>query len=232
MTRILAIDSSNAHCSVALNCDGRITRRDSNEDRQHARKMLPMISSLLQEQQLGVSDLDAIAIVNGPGSFTGLRIGAGVAQGLAFGVDIPIAGISSLAVMAMKAHRQMGCTHVLVCLAARDNEIYSAAYTVVDDDVLLLGNEQVGPADLNCFAHVVADFPPSVEWAGVGDAWRDGVLLGSGSSLNITIGTNMDCLPDASILSELAQIRLKKGHATAAAQALPVYLKEQMDYQG
>ncbi|OGT70644.1 MAG: tRNA (adenosine(37)-N6)-threonylcarbamoyltransferase complex dimerization subunit type 1 TsaB [Gammaproteobacteria bacterium RIFCSPLOWO2_02_FULL_57_10] len=231
MTRILAIDSSNAHCSVALNCDGRITRRDSNEDRQHARKMLPMISSLLQEQQLGVSDLDAIAIVNGPGSFTGLRIGAGIAQGLAFGADIPITGVSSLAVMAMKAHRQTGCTHLLVCLAARDNEIYSGAYCVEGDDVVLLGNEQVGPAELKCFTHVNSASLARVDWVGVGDAWRDGVLLSSGASLNITVGTNIDCLPDASILSELAQVRFKKGHATAAAQALPVYLKEQMDYQ-
>lgn len=231
MTRILAIDSSNAHCSVALNCDGRITCRESDQDRQHARKLLPMISSLLQEQGLGVSDLDAIAVVNGPGSFTGLRIGAGVAQGLAFGADIPITGVSSLAVMAMKAHRQTGCSHVLVCLAARDNEIYSGAFAVERDDVVLLGAEQVGPADLKCFAHVNSAAHSNVVWVGAGDAWRDGILLSPGSSLNISVGSNIDCLPDASILSELAQVRFRKGHATAAAQALPVYLKEQMDYQ-
>ena len=190
-----------------------------------------MISSLLQEQGLRVSDLDAIAIVNGPGSFTGLRIGAGVAQGLAFGVNIPITGVSSLAVMAMKAHRQTGCLHVLVCLAARDQEIYSGAYIVEGDDVVLLGNEEVGPADLKCFAHVDHDLYSSVTWLGVGDAWHDGGLLRSSSGLSVTVGINRECLPDASTLSELAEVRVKKGLVTDAAHALPVYLKEQMDYQ-
>lgn len=227
MSRILAIDSSNALCSVALNCNGRITFRFSDEERQHARRMLPMISSLLSEEGLSVSELDAIAIVNGPGSFTGLRIGAGVAQGLAFGVDMPILGVSSLAVMAMKAHRQTGCINMLVCLTARDNEIYSGAYRVEADDVLLIGNEHVGPANLQNLGQLDS----GVEWVGVGDAWRDGSLHGSDSRLQVISGMNQDCLPDAMILSELAQVRVGKGLARAAEQALPVYLKEQMDYQ-
>ncbi|MDP1932512.1 MAG: tRNA (adenosine(37)-N6)-threonylcarbamoyltransferase complex dimerization subunit type 1 TsaB [Gammaproteobacteria bacterium] len=227
MSKILAIDSSNAHCSIALNSDGRITFRQSHEDRQHARRMLPMISSLLEEQGLRISELDAIAIVNGPGSFTGLRIGAGVAQGLAFGADIPILGISSLAVMAMKAHRQAGYSNLLICLAARDHEIYSGAYRVEKDDVALLGHEQVGPADLNCFAHV----DPDIEWYAVGDAWRDGALSNSSGALRVIVDGAENCFPDAMTLSELAQIRVKNGLARSAQQALPVYLKEQMNYR-
>src|SRR5690606_19486379 len=120
MLKILAIDSSHARCSVALTRrDGSgVELRESAQDRQHARQMLPMIDELLVSQQFRLKDLDAIAIVNGPGSFTGLRIGAGVAQGLAFGAGLPVVGVSSLAVMAMKAWRSSGQRHLLVCLNA------------------------------------------------------------------------------------------------------------------
>lgn len=186
-----------------------------------------MISSLLQEQGMRIADLDAIAVVSGPGSFTGLRIGVGVAQGLAFGANIPVLGISSLAVMAMKAHQRTGDTHLLVCLAAREQEIYSGAYRVMDGDVQLLGSEQVGPADLKCFAHVDGE----QDWHGAGDAWHEPGMMPQGRPLRISVNDNADCYPDAATLSEVAKIRLQKGMVSAAEQALPVYLKEQMDYQ-
>ena len=128
MSRILSIDTSNSLCSVALSDGGQITFSVSNEPRQHARRVLPMIAELLAARKMRSSDLDAIAVVRGPGSFTGLRIGAGVAQGLAFGAGIPVIGVSALEIIAMKAHRAIGHNHLLVGVCAREDEIYSAAY--------------------------------------------------------------------------------------------------------
>ena len=105
MSKILAIDTSNALCSAALSIDSRIALRFSDQERQHARRLLPMIAELLAEQNQQLTALDVIAIVSGPGSFTGLRIGAGVAQGLAFGSGVPVVGVSALEIIARKAHR-------------------------------------------------------------------------------------------------------------------------------
>ena len=225
--KILAIDSSHAHCSVALCLDDVIDVRETREDRQHAKQMLPMIEQLLQTHNVQLKDLDAIAVVSGPGSFTGLRIGAGVAQGLAFGAGLPIVGVSSLAIMAMKAWQQTGHRHLLVCLNAREDEVYSAAYVVEEGDALLMGSEKVGAPAATTFASV----GPEYEWYAVGDGWQHATLLQSASGLRLKQG-GTDCVSDAETLCHLAQARLSKGLGSAPADALPVYLKEQMDYQG
>ena len=126
MPMILAIDTSNAYCSAALNCRGKIAARRSSEVRQHAAQLLPMIQELLTEQALSIADLDAVAFVSGPGSFTGLRIGAGVAQGLAFAAGLPVLPVSSLAVMAAKALQGSAAERAFVGLLAREGEIYAA----------------------------------------------------------------------------------------------------------
>lgn len=227
MPKILAIDSSHAHCSVALGLDDVIELRETREDRQHAKQMLPMIEDVLRTHETGLKDLDAIAVVSGPGSFTGLRIGAGVAQGLAFGADLPIVGVSSLAVMAMKAWQETGHRHLLVCLNARDGEVYSAAYVVEEGDALLMGREKVGAPAATTFAAV----GPENEWYAVGDGWQYATLLESASGLRLKPGTTV-CVSDAKTLCHLAQARLSKGLSSRPEDALPVYLKEQMDYQG
>jgi len=227
MPKILAIDSSHAHCSVALCLDDVIEVRETREDRQHAKQMLPMIEQLLGARAVTLRDLDAIAVVSGPGSFTGLRIGAGVAQGLAFGAGLPIVGVSSLAVMAMKAWQQTGHRHLLVCLNAREGEIYSAAYVVEEGDAVLVGNEKVGAPTPATFAAV----GPEDEWYAVGDGWQHAALLQSASELRLKQGSTV-CVSDAETLCHLAQARLSKGLSSTPVDALPVYLKEQMDYQG
>src|SRR5690606_10759685 len=191
------------------------------------KQMLPMIDELLTARGIGLKDLDAIAVVSGPGSFTGLRIGAGVAQGLAFGTGLPVVGVSSLAVMAMKAWQQTGHRHLLVCLNAREGGIYSAAYVMEDGDALLQGSEQVGPPGSATFIHI----GPEYEWYAVGDGWKHAGQLQAGTALRMKEGS-MNCVSDAATLCHLAQARLAKGLSGAAVEALPVYLKEQMDYQG
>ena len=89
MTTLLAIETSSDLCSVALACDGGILDVVIEELRGHSRHPLPAIDRLLAEAGLALGRLDAIVVSDGPGSFTGLRIGIGVAQGLAYGADLP-----------------------------------------------------------------------------------------------------------------------------------------------
>lgn len=227
MSKILAIDTSHSHCSVALNNGGKIDSLITTMPRQHARRLLPMIEELLERNAVSLSDLDAIAFVSGPGSFTGLRIGAGVAQGLALGAGVPVLGLSSLAVMALKASRCTGDKALLICMQAREQELYSAVYLPKGDDVLLLGQEHVGG-----FESIHFD---------VLSAPQDAYLVGDAQELAIRAiaqsgGEQMQvyreqCVSDAHTLSVLATTRFERGEGVEPALALPVYLKEQMDYQ-
>ena len=227
MSKILAIDTSHSHCSVAVNNDGKIDFLITTEPRQHARKLLPMIAELLDRNGASLADLDAIAFVSGPGSFTGLRIGAGVAQGLALGAGVPVLGLSSMAVMALKASRSVLGLELLVCMQAREQELYSAVYRPQGDDVLLLGQESVGGIESIPFA--VLSTPQNAFL--VGDA-QDLAILGLAESGREPISAYPEeCVSDAQTLSVLAATRFARGEGVEPALALPVYLKEQMDYQ-
>lgn len=227
MSKILAIDTSHSHCSVALNNGGKIDSLSTTQPRQHARRLLPMIEELLARNAISLSHLDAIAFVRGPGSFTGLRIGAGVAQGLALGAQLPVLALSSLAVMALKASRYTLGKDLLVCMQARESELYSAVYRPQGDDVLLLGQESVGGID-------------SIQFAALSSP-KDAYLVGDALDLAMRAiadigGEQMqvyreDCFSDACSLSILAATRFERGEGVEPALALPVYLKEQMDYQ-
>ncbi|MCB1664426.1 MAG: tRNA (adenosine(37)-N6)-threonylcarbamoyltransferase complex dimerization subunit type 1 TsaB [Pseudomonadales bacterium] len=227
MSNILAIDTSNAYCSVALNCSGQTSARRSSEVRQHARQLLPMIQELLTERALSVAELQAIAFVSGPGSFTGLRIGTGVVQGLAFASDLPVVPVSSLAVMAASALQEKACKRVFVALQAREDEIYGALYESVNGDVVLLGEEGVGP---------VSAFLSSLRALNVEDCLAGDVetvlnAVQGTETLSPEVGEVRDCASDAQMLSQLAALRFAKGMAVEPMQAEPVYVKEQMDYR-
>ena len=97
--KLLAFDTATEACTVALWLDGKVLERFEHQS-QHSEHLLAMIDALLAEAELSISQLDAIAFGRGPGSFTGLRIGAGVAQGLAFAANLPVVPVSSLAALA------------------------------------------------------------------------------------------------------------------------------------
>jgi tRNA threonylcarbamoyladenosine biosynthesis protein TsaB len=120
---ILALDTSTEACSVAIWSDGAVTDR-FEYGTQHSERILAMVDELLAESGFALARFDAIAFGRGPGSFTGLRIGAGVAQGLAFGADIPVTPISSLAALA----QGVDAPRVLAAFDARMNQVYCGAY--------------------------------------------------------------------------------------------------------
>ena len=106
--KILAVDTATEACSAALLVGDKVFSRWEEAPRDHTRKILPMVQAVLEDAGISLSDLDAIAFGRGPGSFTGVRIGIGVAQGLAFGAGVPLIGISTLAAMA----QEIGRAHV------------------------------------------------------------------------------------------------------------------------
>ncbi len=228
MNKLLAIDTSSLHCSVGLSCNGEIVSRKSETERSAAQDVLPMISELLAASQSSISDLDAIAVMAGPGSFTGLRIGIGVAQGLSLTNSIPVIALSTLAVTAMAAIRNSRVKQVMVCLKARENEIYFAAYLPsTKAGVTLVGTEQVCAPD--SVQLQLASASVVEEWHGLGDGWvyREQIE----SSLGISVqGSSTQTVLDIGDLIELAKLRLALGESVSAERLVPNYIKEQIDY--
>jgi len=131
--KILAIDTATEQCSVALDNNGDILFDAMLAPREHTQKVLPMVDSILHQANLKLTELDALAFGCGPGSFTGVRIGIGITQGLAFGAQLPMIGISNLKAMAQGAYREKGATKVCVAIDARMSEIYTATYIRNED---------------------------------------------------------------------------------------------------
>lgn len=239
MTSILAIDTATDICSVALNRSDVILLRKSPEARKHAAEVLPMVQSLLDESGIKLAQLDAIVMVSGPGSFTGLRIGTAVAQGLSFGVDIPVIRISSMMILARAAFLASGqCAGTVsvfaVCVHAREDEFYFASY--LDDgssQPKALIDDHISDA-----ASILAQLRASAERSGAdsescclaGDGWLHPLLRQSVDSPDVCRQIT-ELSGDASILHQLGQYAYVSGQLESADQALPVYLKDDMAYR-
>ena len=219
MTRLLAIDTSTEACSVALVAAGETLERYQVIPRLHAKSILPMVNSVLSEAGIKPGQLDAIAFTAGPGSFTGLRIAASVAQGIAFGADIGVLPVSTLATLALGAYRQSGSSLVAVLLDARMKEVYSACYQIDKGLPSAVTDESLSmPVDL-------APLPgQSQNWLGVGSGWKLAAELPS--SWQQVKRREQERLPQAIDALHLALIDWRQGKILAPEQALPVYMRD------
>ncbi|MDF7667878.1 tRNA (adenosine(37)-N6)-threonylcarbamoyltransferase complex dimerization subunit type 1 TsaB [Orbaceae bacterium ESL0727] len=134
MNTLLAIDTATEACSVALLYDNEITFDFTLSQRDHTKQILPMIDKLIKQAGCTLSQIDAIAFGQGPGSFTGVRIGIGVAQGLALGIDRPMIGVSTLMSLAQGAYRVKQASNVIAAIDARMGEIYLGHYRRIETD--------------------------------------------------------------------------------------------------
>lgn len=211
--KILSIDTATAACSVAIRLDGRIYERYQEGTNVHSKVLLSMVQSVLQDAHLAATDLDAVAVSQGPGSFTGLRIGVGVAQGIAYGVGCPMIGVSSLETLAWQT-AQDGL--IMAGIDARMGEIYWCQYQVVNGQV-----EQVGVANVTA----PGDIPVTAQMVLVGNAWSeyaDLLTQPAQGALNVDLNTR---LPRASANVELVNQRFTAGSVVAAADFAPAYVR-------
>lgn len=217
---ILALEASTDACSAALMTGNRIISRHELAPQRHAELLLPMIESLLDESECDMSVLDAIAFSRGPGSFTGLRIAAGVVQGLAFATGCPVIPVSTLAVLAQGVWHEHQQPCVLAGLDARLGEVYWGVFRYEDgimrasaDERVCLPDEVPLPAD--------AEF-----WYGAGSAWKSyGGILAQRFADRV-VHVDGDHMPSARDMMPLAQHALAQGRTVSPEQAIPVYLRD------
>ena len=220
---ILAIDTATEACSAALYINGELKSSYQLAPREHSSLILKMIDGLLSEADLAVSKLDAIAFGRGPGSFMGLRIAAGVVQGIAFAHDIPVIPVSTLKAIAQRAFEETKNKHILVAIDARMDEVYWAVYSLKEQLWHLYGEEAVISPDKVFLPEKLNQ--SDEQWVGAGTGWasyKDRLLLTVNRQLQTILP---DCLPSAEVIAKLAVAELKAGNTITAAEAIPVYLR-------
>ena len=209
---LLALETSTRMLSVALWRDGALLERAAESVTGGSALVLPWVDELLAEAGMVMADLDAIAFGAGPGSFTGLRLACGVAQGLAFGLDRPTLAVGTLAALALAS----GESKVFACLDARMNEVYCAAYTVAGREVTEVQPPQVAPP-------AMVALPPGDDWVGCGDGFA-----AYGDALARLARVRADVFPTAAAVAALAAPRLLRGEGTDAALAAPLYVRDKV----
>ncbi len=218
--RILALETATEACSAAVLADAAFYQRFEIRPRAHLRLLLPMVESVLAEAKLALPDLDAIAFGRGPGGFTGLRIAAGVAQGLALGTRLPVIPVSNLAVLATAVFRDTSAQRALICQDARMGEVYWATFERGEDGLpVALGPERVGPPE-----DVVVE---GAGWLGAGSGWPQFPRLRVGFQGVID---SVDRWPNAADVAAIAAKELRAGRALAPEHAAPTYVRDSVTY--
>lgn len=217
--RLLALETATDACSAALWRDGEVIERFEIAPRRHVALLLPFVESLLADASIGVAQLDGVAFGRGPGSFTGLRIAAGMAQGIAFGADVPVLPVSTLAALAQGCVRECSAQAVLAALDARMQEVYFGAYRVCADGlVALVGEEMV------CAPAAIA-VPEGNDWYTAGDGWASYRDTMHARLTQPPVGEMDTACPHAADIARLGAALWVQGGAIPAEQAAPVYLR-------
>lgn len=214
---ILALDTSTEYCSVALWRDGAVIEHSELAGQKHSELLMEMLDALLKDAGFGIKDMDGIAFGMGPGSFTGVRIACGVAQGLALGANLPVVGVCTLEALAEAS----GKSRVIAALDARMGEVYHAAYHKRDGAWLTESEPRL------CFPQ---DAPPLTgnDWFGAGSGFAahgDTLQNRYAGQLN---GVDDAAVPQAAAIAVLGAARFAQGRGVDAAMALPLYLRDKV----
>jgi tRNA threonylcarbamoyladenosine biosynthesis protein TsaB len=217
--RILALDTATEACSVALWCAGEMYTLSDICPRQHTERILPQVQQVLAQASVTLNQLDALAFGRGPGSFTGVRIAAGIIQGLALGADLPVMGISTLQTMAQGAWRLTQAKRVLAAIDARMGEVYWGQFERTDEGVWQDEKERLlTPVQALSQLSLLQG-----TWAYVGSGWQAYPYLITESA--VTFSDGQIRFPDAQDMLPLALQMWSRGEAVSAENAEPVYLR-------
>ena len=220
--KILALETATEACSAALYLDGGIIERYRVEPRRHSELILGMMASLLDEAGVRLGELDALAFGRGPGSFTGVRIAVGVAQGVGFAAELPVLPVSTLAALAQGAYRQHGRERILAAYDARMEQVYWGTYEVGSDGL-------VAPrSDERVVSPEAVEVPTGGGWHGVGAGWKSYAATLSARCGEALASVDGEALCSAADLVLLGAAAFSRGEAVPAAEALPVYLRDRV----
>jgi tRNA threonylcarbamoyladenosine biosynthesis protein TsaB len=209
---ILAIETSTKACSAALWKDGEIFERFELAPQKHANLILPMVDEVLKKADVTKPEIDVLAFGEGPGAFTGIRIAAGVIQGLALGLQKPVVAVSSLEALIWLAHLETKSMQAIAFLDARMKEVYVQSGQVIEGKLqsekaslmpvadalkMQLGDDALGVGD------IMAEYP---ELASRFQRWES-------------------AYPAASAIAEIASQRTEQAVPIDEEIPLPVYLR-------
>lgn len=213
--KLLAFDTSTETLSIAVapGAGRAVLERTGPGGAQASAALIPAIGELLADAGLALEGLDAIVFGRGPGSFTGLRTAAAVAQGLGFGAGVPVLALDTLLAVAEEAHGQAGVTRVVAMLDARMDEVYFAAYERLGDGWVTRSPPALGRPE---------DVQVPAGWAIAGNALElHGARLPAKPA-------RVPALPTARALLRLAPAALADGSPHGAAEALPLYIRDKV----
>jgi len=218
--KILAFDASTEVCAVALGDGVEWLERSEIAGQRHSELLLPMIRAIFAECEVTLEQLDGIAFGAGPGSFTGLRIACGVAQGLALGVALPVVGVSTLEAIAQTRRDQAGGDRIIAAIDARMREVYLGAYE----------RDAGGWREVIAPVVVAPDAPPVPEgngWIAVGSGFAAYPRLREpyGAAISDCDGT---VVPSATAVGKLSLAIFAAGKGVPARDAAPIYVRHRV----
>lgn len=218
--KLLALDTATEACSAAILIDSEIKQKYTIAPRRHAELIITMIDELLAESSIELTELDGLAFGRGPGAFTGIRIAAGVIQGLAYGANLPVIPVSTLAALAQGSEKN--AEYILSAIDARMGEIYWAIYEPDSDGlVTLVSEEQVSKPDDMVI-------PVTGRCLGVGSGWSSYNASIKSKLDNQLVDYNGDVYPQSRDILSLASRELERGNTVNAENALPIYLRNKV----
>ena len=227
MTRLLSIDTSGLVTQVALALDGVLLNQKKAHSKRASQNVLRLVNEVLRASNLSLSQIEAMCVVTGPGSFTGLRVGVGVAQGLSSAQEIPLLGVSTLALHAKSAFMQtIQYDQCVVSMNAREGEVYVGRYEMVSGSLQLHGEEFVLKLS-NDFKKDLEDGQHDL--VGVGDGWQRKKQITNilGIKLKGEIINNGYSNKD---IIDLASQQFEGSNDSVSGVVLPNYVKDQLDY--
>jgi tRNA threonylcarbamoyladenosine biosynthesis protein TsaB len=218
---LLVFDTATEVCSVALARGQHVVDRSEHVGQRHSERVLPMAQALLADAGIGLGELDAVAFGAGPGSFTGLRIACGVAQGVACGLDLPVVPVGNLAALALHAcELAPQAARIAVAIDARMNEVYWAVYDAREGDVV----EVIAPS-LSAATALPAQLSEVAPDALAGEA----VTVFADALAPIAVSHRLpQARASARSIAHLARVAFKRAEAVPAAQAAPLYVRDRV----
>ena len=223
--RVLALDAATETCSVALWLNGEVTVRSIESGRSSSQQILSLVEELTAAGQFSLSTLDGIAASIGPGAFTGVRISVAVAQGLAFGLSIPVVPVTTLEALALQVlsspQDPAAAQRAMACLDARMGEVYWGCFTADAVQGLVESSApRVGPPSGGTLSR-------GGRHRGIGRGFSAYPELAQIPGVDITARDSL-ALPNAREFAHLGALRLASGGGLDPADLKPLYLRDKV----